>query len=81
MGQFHLEVAAEYVRRLLRDVKLKDTTKQQEAYVSVTRDAERLHESFCKMVRLHLDTLYLLKVTNHISLIISSLSYYFLCDL
>lgn len=50
MGQFHLEVTAEYVKRLLKgEVKLKDQNKQQEAYATVKKDAESLYNTFYKM--------------------------------
>ncbi|XP_033843935.1 tumor necrosis factor alpha-induced protein 2 [Periophthalmus magnuspinnatus] len=49
MGRFHLEVSVEYVKRLIRGEKLKDTKKQQEAHNSIQRDAGQLHQLFRKM--------------------------------
>uniref|UniRef100_A0A3B4A4C9 Uncharacterized protein n=1 Tax=Periophthalmus magnuspinnatus TaxID=409849 RepID=A0A3B4A4C9_9GOBI len=49
MGRFHLEVSVEYVKRLIRGEKLKDTKKQQEVHNSIQRDAGQLHQLFCKM--------------------------------
>lgn len=53
IGQLHQEVAAEYVRRLLKgQVKLKDKERQLKAYVTVKDNAESLHDLFVRMVRI-----------------------------
>lgn len=49
MGRFHLDVSVEYIKRLIRADKLKDSKKQQEAHDSLKRDAENLHLLFSKM--------------------------------
>ncbi|XP_023268718.1 tumor necrosis factor alpha-induced protein 2 [Seriola lalandi dorsalis] len=50
IGQFHQDVTVEYVKRLLKgDVKLKDKERQEKAYMTVTDNAERLHNLFVKM--------------------------------
>ncbi|XP_033497952.2 tumor necrosis factor alpha-induced protein 2 isoform X1 [Epinephelus lanceolatus] len=50
VGQLHLEVTAEYVRRLLKgQVRLKDKERQLKAYMTVKEDAENLHSLFVKM--------------------------------
>lgn len=48
----HQEVAAEYVRRLLKgELRLKDKALQLKACQTVTEDAENLHQFFTAMVR------------------------------
>uniref|UniRef100_A0A3P8S1A7 TNF alpha induced protein 2 n=1 Tax=Amphiprion percula TaxID=161767 RepID=A0A3P8S1A7_AMPPE len=50
MGRLHQEVTEQYVRRLLKgDVKLKDREKQQNAYQTITDNAESLHKLFSSM--------------------------------
>lgn len=48
----HLEVTAEYVKRLLKgELKLKDKSLQLKACETVVEDAENLHDLFVAMVR------------------------------
>uniref|UniRef100_A0A8C6SJN1 Exocyst complex component Sec6 n=1 Tax=Neogobius melanostomus TaxID=47308 RepID=A0A8C6SJN1_9GOBI len=49
MGRFHLDVSVEYVKRLIRVDKLKDSVKQREAHERLKYEAERLHQLFSKM--------------------------------
>ncbi|XP_030574335.1 tumor necrosis factor alpha-induced protein 2-like [Archocentrus centrarchus] len=50
IGQLHQKVTEEYVQKLLRgEVKLKDSDRQQKAYMTVNENAERLHELFTRM--------------------------------
>ncbi|XP_029983441.1 tumor necrosis factor alpha-induced protein 2 isoform X2 [Sphaeramia orbicularis] len=50
MSQFHVEVTAEYVKRLLKgEVKLKDRQQQEKAYLTVKDNAEKLHSLFMQM--------------------------------
>ncbi|KAL0969013.1 hypothetical protein UPYG_G00221570 [Umbra pygmaea] len=47
IGQLHLEVTVEYVRRLLRrKIKLRDKEMQEQAAMSVREDSQRLHKLF-----------------------------------
>lgn len=53
MCQFHEDVTVEYMRRLLKgEVKLKDRERQDQAYMLVKSNAERLHSLFSRMVRI-----------------------------
>ncbi|XP_026195865.1 tumor necrosis factor alpha-induced protein 2-like isoform X2 [Anabas testudineus] len=50
MCQFHEDVTVEYMRRLLKgEVKLKDRERQDQAYMLVKSNAERLHSLFSRM--------------------------------
>ncbi|XP_059209245.1 tumor necrosis factor alpha-induced protein 2-like [Centropristis striata] len=50
VGQLHLEVTAEYVKRLLKgQIKLRDREQQEKAYTTVKDNAESLHDLFGKM--------------------------------
>uniref|UniRef100_A0A3Q2CET8 Tumor necrosis factor alpha-induced protein 2-like n=2 Tax=Cyprinodon variegatus TaxID=28743 RepID=A0A3Q2CET8_CYPVA len=50
ISRFHEEVTREYVMRLLRgEVKLKDRGHQQKAFITVTKNAESLHDLFNKL--------------------------------
>lgn len=50
VGQFHVDVAAEYVKRLLKaQVKLNDKEEQDRAYTVMTNNTESLHNLMSKM--------------------------------